>query len=39
MLLSAGLAAGKTSVIVCINSDPLHITETIGTLRFGERYG
>mmetsp|Transcript_28101 Transcript_28101/g.47512 ORF Transcript_28101/g.47512 Transcript_28101/m.47512 type:complete len:759 (+) Transcript_28101:73-2349(+) len=37
MLLSAGLATGKTSVIVCINSDPLHIAETIGTLRFGER--
>jgi kinesin family protein 5 len=37
MLLSAGLATGKTRVIVCINSDPQHITETIGTLRFGER--
>lgn len=37
MLLSAGLASGKTRVIVCINSDPHHITETIGTLRFGER--
>lgn len=37
MLLSAGLATGKTSVVVCINSDPTHMTETIGTLRFGER--
>jgi kinesin family protein 5 len=37
MLLSAGLATGRTSVIVCVNSDPTHITETIGTLRFGER--
>jgi hypothetical protein len=37
MLLSAGLANGKTSIIICNNSDTNHITETIATLRFGEK--
>lgn len=37
MLLSAGLASGRISVVVCGNSNPSHITETIATLRFGER--
>lgn len=27
----------KTSIIVCANMDPSHVTETIATLRFGER--
>mmetsp|Transcript_25872 Transcript_25872/g.43132 ORF Transcript_25872/g.43132 Transcript_25872/m.43132 type:complete len:889 (+) Transcript_25872:106-2772(+) len=38
MLLSAGLGGNsKTSVIVCANMDAAHITETVATLRFGER--
>lgn len=37
MLLSAGLANGKTSIIICNNSDTNHIIETISTLRFGEK--
>lgn len=37
MLLSAGLAHGKTSVIICNSSDFNHINETIATLRFGEK--
>jgi hypothetical protein len=37
MLLSAGLAHGKTSVIICNSSDCNHINETIATLRFGEK--
>ena len=37
MLLSAGLGTGKTSVVVCSNSCPSNITETIAALRFGEK--
>jgi hypothetical protein len=38
MLLSAGLGGNcKTSVIVCANMDPEHATETVASLRFGER--
>ena len=37
MLLSAGLAGGKTSIIICNNSYANHIIETISTLRFGEK--
>lgn len=38
MLLSAGLGGNsKTSIIVCANMDPTHATETVATLRFGER--
>lgn len=38
MLLSAGLGGNsKTSVIVCANMDPLHASETVATLRFGEK--
>jgi hypothetical protein len=37
MLLSAGLAHGKTSVIICNSSDCHHINETIASLRFGEK--
>jgi kinesin family member 5 len=37
MLLSGGLANGRTSVVVCANSDPSHIAETVATMRFGER--
>jgi hypothetical protein len=38
MLLSTGLGGDcKTSVIVCSSLDPQHSTETLSTLRFGER--
>jgi hypothetical protein len=37
MLLSAGLGTGKTSVVICLNSNPSNISETIATLRFGEK--
>jgi len=38
MLLSAGLGGNsKTSIIVCANMDPTHATETVATLRFGEK--
>lgn len=38
MLLSEGLGGNsKTSVIICANMDPEHATETVATLRFGER--
>eukprot|EP01038_Epipyxis_sp_PR26KG_P005873 gene5873-8098_t len=38
MLLSEGLGGNsKTSVIVCSNTDPSHLSETIATLRFGEK--
>lgn len=38
MLLSAGLGGNsKTSVIVCANMDPAHASETVATLRFGEK--
>lgn len=37
MLLSAGLGTGKISVVICLNSNPSNIGETIATLRFGEK--
>lgn len=38
MLLSAGLGGNsKTSVIVCSSMDPQHASETVATLRFGEK--
>jgi hypothetical protein len=38
MLLSTGLGGdSKTSVIVCGNMDPKHASETMATMRFGER--
>lgn len=38
MLLSEGIGGNsKTSVIVCANMDPVQSTETIASLRFGER--
>jgi kinesin family protein 5 len=38
MLLSEGLGGNsKTSVIICANMLPVHATETVATLRFGER--
>lgn len=38
MLLSEGIGGNsKTSIIVCANMDPVQSTETIASLRFGER--
>lgn len=38
MLLSEGIGGNsKTSVIVCANMDPLQSSETVASLRFGER--
>jgi hypothetical protein len=38
MLLSAGLGGNsKTSIVICNNMDPAHASETVATLRFGER--
>lgn len=38
MLLSEGLGGNsKTSVIICGNMDPKEVTETVATLRFGEK--
>lgn len=38
MLLSEGLGGNsKTSIIICANLDPVQSTETVASLRFGER--
>jgi kinesin family protein 5 len=38
MLLKSGLGGNcKTSIIVCANMDPQHASETVASLRFGER--
>ena len=37
MLLSDGLLNCKTSIIVCSRLEAAHISETVSTLRFGER--
>lgn len=38
MLLSDGLGGNsKTSIMLCSNMNPSHVSETVATLRFGER--